>query len=399
MLFPRLTSFFSSSPRGVTCAFGICACIGFADSVVLPFFALWAEHATHVVPALIGVLWGCYAGGELLATPFLGGIADRIGRRPVLIASLLGVGVGFVILTFCHNAFTAAFVLVGIGLFESVLHPTVFTVIADSLDGADLRRAYALAGTFASLGRIVGPAAGALLVGLSLGAIFLAAGLALLAGAVFVIGILPETRPAADAFDVEDDDPGLTGLAPVFRDTRLASILARLLCIEICGGWVPVVLPLLAHDNGLLSAAGIGWLFMYGATLAAVLQWRTARVMANMRSAALVRVSSIALACAFGLVLFVPTVVGMIVAVSLLSINGVLLDPLVPSVVNDLAPAPQRATYMAAISVANDMEDTIGPAIGTAIFGLAPALPWLIGIPLALGAGLSLAKQMTRHQL
>ena len=43
----------------------------------------------------IGLLLGCYAGGELLATPLVGGIADRLGRCPVLLVSTFGIGLGF----------------------------------------------------------------------------------------------------------------------------------------------------------------------------------------------------------------------------------------------------------------------------------------------------------------
>lgn len=72
---------------------------GFADGTIVPFFPLWAQHIAGIPVALIGFLFGCYAGGELLATPFIGGIADRIGRRPVLIVSAAGVGIGFISLS------------------------------------------------------------------------------------------------------------------------------------------------------------------------------------------------------------------------------------------------------------------------------------------------------------
>ena len=71
---------------------------GLADGVLVPFFALWAQKDAGIPTEYIGLLFGCYAGGELLATPFVGGIADRVGRRPVLLVSTLGVGLGFLLL-------------------------------------------------------------------------------------------------------------------------------------------------------------------------------------------------------------------------------------------------------------------------------------------------------------
>jgi MFS family permease len=93
-----------------------------ADGVLMPFFALWAQKEGGVSTAHIGLLFGCYAGGELLATPFVGGIADRVGRRPVLLASTAGVGTGFLLLYISRGALASAGSLLLIGIFESALH-------------------------------------------------------------------------------------------------------------------------------------------------------------------------------------------------------------------------------------------------------------------------------------
>ena len=75
-----------------------------ADGTLMPFFALWAHNDAGIPIEYIGLLLGCYAGGELLATPFVGGIADRVGRRPVLLVSTAGVGLGFLLLFFARGA-------------------------------------------------------------------------------------------------------------------------------------------------------------------------------------------------------------------------------------------------------------------------------------------------------
>ena len=109
----------------------------------MPFFALWAHKVAGIPIEFIGLLLGCYAGGELLATPFVGGIADRVGRRPVLLISTCGVGCGFILLYMVHGAFAVAAALIAIGVFESVLHPTASTVIADVVPAETRREHFA----------------------------------------------------------------------------------------------------------------------------------------------------------------------------------------------------------------------------------------------------------------
>jgi DHA1 family tetracycline resistance protein-like MFS transporter len=150
--------------------------VGFADGSILPFFALWAQNDAGISVSFIGPLLACYAGGELIATPLIGGIADRIGRRPVIMTSTAGVGMGFVLLSFTHGLISAILLLLWIGICESVVHPTLSTVIADSAPVDQQRRQFARGRVASNAGRILGPLCGAVLAKVSLGTVFLAAG-------------------------------------------------------------------------------------------------------------------------------------------------------------------------------------------------------------------------------
>ncbi len=383
-------------PTAARIAVGIFFCIGFADGVILPFLAIWAQSSADLPASFVGLLLGCYSAGELLATPILGGAADRYGRRRVLICSLAGVGTGFLLLPFCSGVIAIAAVLLFIGVCECTLHPTVSTIIADVVPGEHLRRAFALARSSASVGRILGPMTGAFIVSYDLGGVFFAAAFLLLVSVCLTIVGVPETRPNTNA-DEDDAEPGLAGLLPAFRDRRLASLLLWLLCIEICAGWVPAVLPLFARDMGLLTVSQVGWLFTYGAAVVAILQIATAQRFASIRGEVLAWWSALALAAAFATVLLLGGVAGLVIGMTLLAVNQMILGPLVPSTVNSLAPPHRRATYMAAASVVGDLNDTVGPVVGTLMYGLSPQLPWFMGIPLALVAGFALARRMRGH--
>jgi DHA1 family tetracycline resistance protein-like MFS transporter len=174
-------SFWRATPRPALLGLLLFFCAGFADGALVPFFPLWAKQAGIPVGA-IGLLFACYAGGEVMATPLIGGIADRVGRRPVLIVSSLGVGTGIASLFFVHGVVLTAAVLLLTGVCESVLHPTIFTVIADVTPPAAHRREFSLAQVSASAGQVLGPGVGALFALLSLRAVFLAAGAILLLG-------------------------------------------------------------------------------------------------------------------------------------------------------------------------------------------------------------------------
>ena len=158
-----LLSSWRAAPRPALLGLLLFFCAGFADGALVPFFPLWASSEANIPVGAIGLLFGCYAGGELLAAPLIGGIADRVGRRPVLIASSLGVGAGFLALFFVHGVVATAIVLLLTGMCESVLHPTILTVIADVTAPSAHPRWFSLAHVSSSAGQILGPACGALL--------------------------------------------------------------------------------------------------------------------------------------------------------------------------------------------------------------------------------------------
>lgn len=373
-------------------------CAGFADGMIVPFFPLWAQSEAGIAVGFIGLLFGCYAGGELIATPFLGGIADQIGRRPVLVVSSFGVGIGFIALYFTHGVIGAAAVLLAVGICESVLHPTIAAVIAETTPLADHRRQFSLARVGSSIGRVIGPAVGAVLVWFSLGSAFVAAGVALIAGAALMLVCLPETLRGERAIGDDDEEESLSALLPAFRDRRLAALLLWFMLLEVSGNWIEAVLPLYARDAGILTASGVGLLFTYGAALPALAQLPLTHIAGQRSGMFLVLMAGGLLILAFGILIGSPTLAALIAAVTLFAVSQMLTGPLVPTAVNQLAPPNRRATYMAATSVASDLRDSVGPATGTALYALSSGLPWMIGIPFAALAAAGLGTTIARQQ-
>jgi len=61
--------------------------IGFG--MILPLLPFYAERF-HATPFQIGLLFSSYSFTQLLFAPLLGRLSDRVGRRPVLLASITG---------------------------------------------------------------------------------------------------------------------------------------------------------------------------------------------------------------------------------------------------------------------------------------------------------------------
>ena len=390
---------FTAAPRAARVGSFLFFVASVADGTLMPFFPLWARNDAGIPVEYIGLLLGCYAGGELLATPFVGGIADRVGRRPVLLASTTGIGVGFILLFFAPGAITTALSLLVIGVFESVLHPTAATVITDVVAADERRGHFAMTRIMSNAGRVIGPALGGILALWSLHLVFFGAAATILIGAAAVAALLPETWQgrAADSGD-DDDDESLTALGAAFRDRRLAGLLLSISVLEIAVSWIEAVTPLYATAAGALTPTGIGMLFAYAGVIGVIFQLPVTQATRRISGFATVLSSGAIEALAFVFLLPTPALPLLIAAITLATFARMLSGPLVQAIVSELAPRNAQATYQAAFSVVFDLKDAAGPAIGTWLYAMSTVLPWGTGIVASVAASFALAVAARRHE-
>ena len=65
--------------------------------LILPLIPYYAE-AYGASTFVAGLLVASYAAAQFIGTPILGRLSDRYGRKPILMASILGTSVGFLLL-------------------------------------------------------------------------------------------------------------------------------------------------------------------------------------------------------------------------------------------------------------------------------------------------------------
>ena len=118
-------------------------------------------------------------------------------------------------------------------------------------------------------------------------------------------------------------------------------LLLWFLIIEVAGSWVESVLPLYAHHAGTLTASGIGLLFSYAALLVVCLQLVLTRALASVSGFRMVLASGIVLIGGFACLSVSARTGSLVAAVTLFAIADMLVGPLIPTIVNILAP-PER---------------------------------------------------------
>jgi DHA1 family tetracycline resistance protein-like MFS transporter len=147
----------------------------------------------------VGWLEVGWAAPYLIRVPILGALSDRFGRRPLLLVSLVGIGLELLIDALAANVWwlLAGRMLVGVSFAAQVAG---LAYVADVTTPAARAGAYGRANAALFLGIVIGPLSGGFLAGHDLRAPFWIGAALALAGAFFAAFVLPEShRPATRA--------------------------------------------------------------------------------------------------------------------------------------------------------------------------------------------------------
>jgi MFS family permease len=190
--------------------------IGF--SVLFPVLPLYADRL-GATPLQVGLILTLYALAQLLFLPVWGWVSDRVGRRPVILVSLLGTALSFLLLAGAQSVGTIYAARVLAGFFAASIG-TAQAVVTDVTSPAERASGMGVIGVAFGAGMVVGPMLGGFLAAWhELLPFYAIAGLAT-ANLLVAWRFLPESRRASAA------PPDLRALARCFVPTPVRLALA-----------------------------------------------------------------------------------------------------------------------------------------------------------------------------
>ncbi|MDO8730874.1 MAG: MFS transporter [Candidatus Omnitrophota bacterium] len=242
--------------------------VGFG--IVIPVLPLYAERF-GASPLMVGGLLAVYSLMSFLFSPVLGRLSDRIGRRPVLLVSILGSSVGFLIMGLAGSL---PFLFLG-RIIDGITGGNISTAqayIADITAPHERSKGMGLIGAAFGLGFIFGPAIGGVMSHFSLAApLLFAAALALL-NAVAVYLFLPESLPKEHRTrDVSENVPFYMAVRKA-KGSPLALVLGAYFFSTVAFSLLTATYPLFASHRFGYGAPQVGYIFAGMGIVGAVIQ-------------------------------------------------------------------------------------------------------------------------------
>lgn len=347
----------------------------------LPFFAL-ELGATGLD---LGLILTSYSLAQLCGAAILGRLSDRLGRRPILLASLAGASAAMVLSGLAESLLALSLARALAGLFGGSI-ATAQAYIADVTTPRERPRYMGILGAAIGLGFVVGPALG---VGLNVlhlgfaGAAFTAAGLTA-CNLLFAVWKLPEprgavTRPRSTLRDV------LRGLGRGGLWQPLAATFATTFAFVV----METIFALLGEERFAMDERAFGLVLVFvGVVMILVQGGLVGRLSELYGVRTLAAVGGMGMGVSLLAVPFCPRLVWAVMALGGLAAAQGLSSPSLATLISRAGAEDEQGTILGAGQSLGALARAVGPIAAGVLYDVHRVSPFLAGGVLAFVAGL-----------
>lgn len=354
--------------------------VGFG--IIVPFLPFFAE-SFDAPPNEVTLLMTAFSLAQFIAAPLWGRLSDRLGRKPVLAITLLGLAVAYVWLAFAHSLLMLFASRIFAGLMAGNI-AVAQAAAADMSTPAERPKAMGMIGAAFGLGFLIGPAIGGLLAGVRITSTpiaapaFAAASLSTIAMVLALI-LLKESRPEAG---VADHGPGrIQNLRETFSKPGLRVFIVMAFLVPLSFAGVESTMALWTERAFGWHARDNGYLFSYLGLIAVITQGAlVGRLSKRISEKTLVAIASGFAVVGFVLVAVEPSFWPAVVGFGLIVFGISLATPSIASLISRVSASTVQGTVAGASQAAQALARILGPAAAGALFvSIGPSGPYLFG--------------------
>jgi MFS family permease len=353
------------------------------STILFPFFSLYVTQKFGVGMMQAGILLGMNSFFALAGSTVGGALADRFGRRRIILFGLVFSALSSISLGLANSIQLMYPLIVVVGLLASVANPAHEAMLADVLPESKRQEGYGILRVVFNYAWIVGTALGGLIATRSFFALFVIDAVISCIVAAILFRLLPETKPKVQdeaSRKQESFWETIKGYRVVVRDLAFmgfvfSGMLALIVYIQQYGS-----LAVYLRDVHGISSQGYGIILSITGLEVVLFQfWISRRIrqrppfLMMMLGAGIFAVGVFLYGIVSGFVMFV-------IAAVIVCIGEMFYFPTSQVVAAGFAPKEMRGRYMAIAGFISSVPNAIGPgAAGYVLDHLDPHLLWYIG--------------------
>lgn len=379
----RIDSIYSEYPR----PFWTLVIVTFIDrlggALLFPFFALYITSRFGVGMTEVGILFALFSVSSFVGVLLGGALSDRMGRKGMVIFSLLSTSISSVIMGLV-DSLTAFFTLALIvGIFTDAGHPAYQAMVADLLPEKKRAEGFGIIRVVFNLSVAIGPAIGGFLAARSYLALFITDAVISLISAVIIWRAMPETKPQpVDGEEPESVISTFRGYGKVLRDTLFVLFIMAGVLSGFAYMNMNTTLGVFLRDSHGIPESGYGFILSLNAAMVVLFQFWITRRVKRYAPMMVMAVGTLLYAVGFAMYGFVASYALFMLAMVIITIGEMIIAPVSQAIVARFAPEQMRGRYMAIAGFSFGIPYAVGPLLaGLVLDNLnAEVLWWAAGV-------------------
>jgi MFS family permease len=327
----------------------------------IPFLMLYLTADLHIQPASAALVVSTLGAGSFVAQLTGGELADRFGRRPVMLLSFFVSPIAMLAVGLTRDLGVLALMTLILGFFTDLYRPAVSAAIVDLVPAERRTRAFGYIYWAINLGAALAPIAAGFLANLDYFLLFAGDALTTALFGLVVLLRVPESQSHAVAHEARTPTRARLGIA--LRDSMLLAFVVLSVLLGLMYSQANVTLPIDMAAKGLRpSDYGLA-IAVNGALIVLVTIWISRRTERSPRYPT-IAVSAVLLGVGFGLTGFATALPFFMVTVAIWTFGEVIGAAVAPVIVAEMSPPALRGLYQGMWGSSWGLAFFLGPALG-----------------------------------
>lgn len=372
-------------------------------ALIFPFLTLYVTRKFNVGMTEVGAIFGLFSISSVVGSMFGGALADRMGRKHMLIFGLVVSALTSVLMGVVNSIelfFGSALI---VGLFANVGGPAQQAMVADLLPEGQRAQGFGILRVVSNLAVTFGPAIGGLLATQSYLLLFVGDAVFSSITAGIVALAIQETKPASHPDEPEETlAQTFGGYGDVLKDVTYVLFIGACILMLLVYMQMNSTLAVYLRDVHGVPERGFGYILSLNAAMVVLFQFSITRWISKYRPLMLMAVGTLLYAIGFGMYGFVSTYVLFLVAMVIITIGEMLASPTSQALTAQFAPEDMRGRYMAVFGFSWVIPTATGPLLAGLVMDNAdPRWVWyaagLLGLVAAGAFGLLQRRGKSQH--
>ncbi len=346
-------------------------------SIVMPFLSIYF-YGMGISMTTIGLVFLVSAilaaAGQLLG----GELADRLGRRRVMIGSMGIRAVVFVLLSVAiasSGSFELMFVLVWLSNFVGAFFDSASNaMVADLCEPTRRLEAYGLLRIGQNLGWTLGPLLAGILIIMGYSTLFLLTAMTAFTVTFIIVLFISESKRSA----LSRQQFSVTDLLDIRKDRQFGAFCMISALLFVCVAQMSSVYSVYSENIVGVSLTEVGYLYAINGLMVVFIQMPVARLISHYRMTSAIAVGAVLYAIGYFAVAFTSDFVTLGICMVVISMGEIVVSPSSMNLVANLSPEDKRGRYMGVFGLFQQFGWSMGPFVGGILMDAFVGVPYLL---------------------